>query len=114
MSWYKIILASSLAIILVVSALSALFGAGRIVEATLETYVLKVENCRYDKPRAVILGESPEVVPPQEYEETCSVDYNSAKRDIARGVAQFLVAAPVAWFMFLQVRKLVGKGKKKK
>lgn len=114
MSWYKIILASSLAIILVVSALSALFGAGRIVEATLETYILKVENCRYDKPRIIASPEGSELLPPQEYEEICSVDYNRAKRDIARGVAQFLVATPVAWFMFLQVRKLVGERKKKK
>lgn len=112
--WFKIIFAGALAIILVVSVLTALFGAGRIVQATLETYILKVESCRYDKPRAVVLEEVSEVVPPQEYEETCFVDYNRAKRDIAQGIAQLFVAGPVGWFMFLQVHRLIGERKKKK
>src|SRR3989338_3964854 len=107
MSWQKVILSAALAIVFVVSALVALFNAGTIVKAVLETYILKVENCRYDyKPVPIdkeLIAEEPE--------ETCFVDYNSAKRDIANGVGMFVVFAPIAWFMFGQTRKMLSENK---
>lgn len=107
MNWQKIILSTALAIVFVVSALTALFGAGRIVNATLETYVFKVENCRFDYSALPIDGKDVA----QKSEEICSIDYNSAKRDIANGVGMFIVFAPIAWFMFGQTKKLLGENK---
>jgi len=98
--WHKVILALALAVVFVVSTLTALFGAGRIVNATLETFVFKVENCRYDYEPRLVVDKTEE-----ELQEFCAVDYNSAKRDIARGTGMFIVFAPIAWFMFGQTKK---------
>lgn len=104
MNWFKFLFAAALAIILVVSTLTSLFGAGRVVNAVLETYVFQVENCRYKTvPRPV--GDNTEDY--EEPQETCEIDYNQAKRDIANGVGMFLVAAPLAWFMYGQTKKMI-------
>ncbi|MDX1607910.1 MAG: hypothetical protein R3251_01745 [Candidatus Spechtbacterales bacterium] len=104
MNWFKIIFAAALAIILVVSTLVALFGVGRAVNATLRTYVLEVEECRYRPVPARLDEEKPQG---EEPEETCEVDYNRAKQDIAEGVGMFLVAAPLAWFMYRRTKSMM-------
>lgn len=103
MNWFKIIFAVALSIILVVSTLTTLFGAGRIVNAVLETYVFKVENCRYDYARVPV----PEKGDLGEQKEICEIDYNQAKRSIADGIGMVFVAAPLAWFMFQHTRKMM-------
>ncbi|MDX1535152.1 MAG: hypothetical protein R3346_00065 [Candidatus Spechtbacterales bacterium] len=107
MNWFKFLFAAALSIIFVVSTLTALFGAGRVVNAVLETYVLEVENCRYKAAPRPIETEEP-IERNEEPEETCSIDYNQAKRNIANGTGMFLVAAPLAWFMYGRTRKMIG------
>ena len=105
MNWFKIIFASALAVILVVSTITALFGVGRVVNATLRTYILQVEECQY-KPRIaapVMEGDSEKYIDEQE----CKVDYNRAKQDVAEGAGAFIVAAPLAWFMYRQARRMM-------
>lgn len=105
MDKFKLVFAGALAVILVVSALTALFGAGRVVNATLRTYVLKVEECRHDYPRRVPLEGADEEY--EEPKEECFIDYNATKRDIANGVGMVIVATPLAWFMYRNTRKMI-------
>ncbi|OGZ58894.1 MAG: hypothetical protein A2728_00560 [Candidatus Spechtbacteria bacterium RIFCSPHIGHO2_01_FULL_38_11] len=107
--WFKIIFAGAIAIMLVVGTLTAVFGAGRVLKAVLETYVFDVENCRYDYKTPRPLEVDKDVV--AEPEEVCEIDYNSAKREIANGIGMFVIFAPLAWFMFKQTRKMMNEMK---
>ncbi|OGZ60621.1 MAG: hypothetical protein A2919_01970 [Candidatus Spechtbacteria bacterium RIFCSPLOWO2_01_FULL_43_12] len=105
MNLFKIIFATALAIILVVSTLVALFGVGRAVNATLRTYILQVEECRY-QPRILAPteeGDKEKVIDQEE----CKPDYNRAKQDVAEGAGMFIVSAPLAWFMYRQTRRMM-------
>ena len=105
MNWFKVIFAAALAVILVVSTITALFGVGRAVNATLRTYILQVEECRYQPRILAPTGEGD--IEKYADEEECSPDYNRAKQDVAEGVGMFVVAAPLAWFMYRQTRRMM-------
>ena len=106
--WFKTIFAVALAIMLVVGTLTAVFGAGRVLKAVLETYIFNVENCRYDYKTRPLEVDKDVVAEP---EQICEIDYNSAKRDIAGGIGMFVIFAPLAWFMFKQTRKMMNEMK---
>ncbi|MDP4010533.1 MAG: hypothetical protein Q8P37_01600 [Candidatus Spechtbacteria bacterium] len=105
MNLFKIIFATALAIILVVSTLVALFGVGKAVNATLRTYILQVEECRY-QPRILAPEKEGDIEKVIDQEE-CSPDYNRAKQDVAEGAGMFIVSAPLAWFMYRQTRRMM-------
>ena len=96
----RLVIAISLSLIFVVSALAAAFSAGTIVKAVLDTYVFEVDNCYYPRPVSleVEVGEE---------EPECKVDYNQAKRDISRGLAQLIALTPVAYFSYRKSMSLL-------
>lgn len=99
----RLVISISLSLIFVVSTLVAVFSAGRIVNAVLDTYVFEVDNCYYPRPVAIedpAVGEKPEM-------EECTVDYNQAKRDVSGGLAQILVLTPIAIFSYKKSMKLL-------
>ena len=105
MKWFKVIFAVALSAILVVSALSALFGAGRMLNAGLQTYVFQIEECRYDYPRPIPVEPDGNVLP-QEPQETCFIDHNRAKREIAGGLSMFIPGVLVATLTLVFTRKI--------
>ena len=95
----KLLFVAALAIVFVITTITAMFGGGRVLDSVIKTYVLKVETCQYKSvPR---VAEVEFVEPEQE----CKIDYNRAKGDIAGGLAMFLVAAPIAGFAFFRGKK---------
>ena len=101
MNKIKLIFGVGLIILFVGSTFISLFGAGNALQSVLRTYVFKVEDCNYKyAPRPI---DREEYVEP---EETCSIDYNRTKRDIANGLAMFLVSTPIALMSIRQGRKM--------
>ena len=77
-------------------------GGGRVINAVLKTYVFNVEDCRYDY-RPIERTETP--VNP---EETCEIDYNGAKGDIASGLAMLIITLPTGIYLYwFQIRKML-------
>jgi len=119
MNWLKVILSAAMALVFVVSTIFALFGAGEALSATFRTYVLRVEQCRYDMydmPRAMPLEDKEEaaVTVAQQPKETCAINYNDTKREIANGLARFFVAAPLAAVFFIATWRMVMNETKKR
>ncbi|MEX0916540.1 MAG: hypothetical protein WDZ44_00320 [Candidatus Spechtbacterales bacterium] len=99
----KLVFTVAIAVVFVVSTFVALFGAGSMLNATLRTYVFKVEECTY-KPIARPI-ESEGIM--EEPQEECKVDYNRAKGNIADGLGMFILAAPLALVSFWTTRRTV-------
>lgn len=87
------------AVVFVGTTFMTIFGAGKLIDTTLSTYVLKYETCDY-KPAVRIEPEQPQELNKEE----CSVDYNRAKNDLASGISMFVVGLPVAWFVLRKLR----------
>jgi len=102
--WPKLVFTIAIAIVFVVSTFVALFGAGSMLNATLRTYVFKVEECIYRPVAAPIESEKTVVEEPQE---ECKVNSNNAKGNIADGLGMFILAAPLALVSFWQTRRTV-------
>ena len=101
MNKIKLIFGVGLIILFVGSTFISLFGAGNALQSVLKTYVFQVEECNYKyAPRPI---DREEYVEP---EETCSIDYNRAKKDVAEGLAMFLVSIPIALLSIGQGRKM--------
>lgn len=109
MNWLRFIFIIALLVIFVVTAIAAIFGAGKVLTAIFRAYVFKVETCEYRPPKFVRqITETKEFQEvPQEPERECKIDYNRSKEDISNGLAMFLVAAPLAVIFFRKTRKFI-------
>ena len=101
----KLIFVLGITILFVGSSFMALFGAGRMLDAVLKSYVFKVEQCKYDYRQEPITTNKGEVIAYEQPVETCAVDYNQTKQEIAGGLSMLLVALPIASLMFWQGKK---------
>lgn len=87
----KIIVASALSIVFIVSAVTSVFSAGRLLQTGFEA-ALGVTDCYYvTKPTG---------------ETACEVDYNNMKRNVASSAALFVVSLPLAYFLYRKVWSL--------
>ena len=102
--WPKLVFTIAIAIVFVVSTFVALFGAGSMLNATLRTYVFKVEECMY---RPMVASVESEKTIAEDPQQECKVDYNNAKGNIADGLGMFILAAPLALVSFWQTRRTV-------
>jgi len=104
MKLIQLVVSISLALVFVLSTITVLFSSGRVLNAVMDAYVFKVDNCY--GPRVVPL-EGEEKVP----DVKCEVDYNDAKRNISGGISLLVVAAPLAYFTFKKSLDLIKEGK---
>ncbi len=79
----------AMGILLVIVVIMTMIAGGQLLNLGLD-WVLGVENCYYA--REAIAQE-------------CSKDINGIKRDIANSVSMLVIAAPMAWFTFKQLKK---------
>ena len=93
----KFLVVAAVAIVFVITTITAMFGGGRVLDSVLKTYVFRVETCTY-KP-------APRVLEAVEPEQECGVDYNRTRSDLAGGLAMLLVSLPIAGFAFWQLKK---------
>ena len=98
-----------LALVFVVSTITVLFSTGRMVNAVLDAYVFKVDNCYGPRFTPAEVGEDEKPTPEPE----CVIDYNQAKRDTSGGLALLVVAAPLAYFSYKKSLALVREGREK-
>lgn len=110
-NWFKLVFAAALAVIFIVATLVALFATTRGANAVFRTYVFKVETCEFKAQPRPVNGDDGQA---QEHRETCEIDYNGARRDIAEGLATLVVAAPLAWGSFVLTRRQAQGVKQKK
>lgn len=101
----QLLIGLGLTILFVGSTFITLFGAGQSLQAVLKTYVFQVEDCKYDYAPRPVNPEEKFIEP----KEICFIDYNRTKKDVAEGLAMFLVSAPIAGFAFWQGKKLLQK-----
>ncbi|PIR98507.1 MAG: hypothetical protein COT88_01635 [Candidatus Colwellbacteria bacterium CG10_big_fil_rev_8_21_14_0_10_41_28] len=104
MKIFKIVFSIAIAAIFVISTVTVIFSSGRMVNAGLETYVFKVDNCYGPRYETVPLGEGEDS---KSVDQQCEVDYNQAKRDVAGGLSYLLVAAPFAYLTFRKLEQLL-------
>ena len=106
----KLIFVAGITILFVGSSFISLFGAGRMLEAVLKSYVFKVEICDYGnypyKPVPTMINRDISSTP-QEPEKTCKIDYNRLKEDISSGLAMFIISSPLAFVFFRKTRKFI-------
>lgn len=89
---------ANLAVVLLFAGTSvaAIVGASKILGASLQAYLFRVETCQYKPVRAPLKPAQNELIEP---EEQCAVDYNQAKRSIADGLGLLIASAPVALYL---------------
>src|SRR3989338_5885823 len=103
MHWLKFIFIAALIIIFIGTSFIAIFGAGKVLTALFKAYVFKAETCEYKPVRA----EKTLPIPGFEAsDQTCKIDYNRAKEDIAEGLAMFLISTPIALILFRKTKNL--------
>ena len=108
MNWLRFIFIAALLVIFVVSTITALFGAGEMLNALFRTYVFRVETCEYRPPKIITrVPETKEIETVEEPERECKIDYNRSKEDISDGLAMFIIAAPLALVFFIKTRKFI-------
>ncbi|MEX2054375.1 MAG: hypothetical protein WD883_02440 [Candidatus Colwellbacteria bacterium] len=107
----NLVVSIMLALVFVISTVTVLFSAGRVVNAGLDAYVFKIDNCYGPRYLPTEVGEGEKEVPEQP---ECFIDYNQAKRDVSGGLALLVVAAPLAYFSYRKSLSLVREGKEGK
>lgn len=104
MHWLKFIFIVALVIIFVGTSFIAIFGAGKVLTALFKAFVFKVETCEYKPVRTEKTLPIPGFEAP---EQTCKIDYNRAKEDIAEGLAMFIVSIPISLALFKKIKNLL-------
>ncbi|MYE38014.1 MAG: hypothetical protein F4X82_00640 [Candidatus Spechtbacteria bacterium SB0662_bin_43] len=92
----KIVFSLALAILLIVGVMMTVLSSARVMNALLGTYILGVEDCRFENRP-----------PSKESIEICSIDYNEAKREIADNVALLIFALPLSYLAYDQFRRMI-------
>lgn len=92
----KVIFSLVLAVLLITGVMMTVFSSARIVNVVLGTYILEVEDCRYDYDSSS-----------EKSMEICDIDYNDAKRQIVDSVALLIFALPLSYFTYNQFRRLI-------
>ena len=107
MKLVQLVVSISLSLVFVISTVTVLFSSGRMLNAVMDAYVFKVDNC-YGGQRAVPLMEEGEE---KLQDLKCEVDYNQAKRDISGGISLLVFATPLAYFTFRKSQALLKEGR---
>jgi len=87
----KFLLILAIVVLFVGLSFTAIFNLGKVVNQVLQVYVFQVERCEY------VYQPAPEKGVMERPDEKCVVDYNYAKREVAEGLAYFLIASPLAY-----------------